>query len=139
MSIDITQKVVYNVITVKGETETHSPSRRRAKRTHAHSPNKLKKQEDAEMSENIIITKIEELKEWEALIEEAKDQIEALRDELKAEMLMRGTEKMEAGQFIMRYQTITSNKFDNSAFKKALPDIYKAFICQSISKHFSIA
>lgn len=91
------------------------------------------------MSENIIITKIEELKEWEALLEEAKEQIEALRDELKAEMLMRGTEEMEAGQFIMRYQTITSNKFDNSAFKKALPDIYKAYLRQSISKRFTIA
>ena len=91
------------------------------------------------MSENSIITKIEELKEWEALAEEAKEQIEALRDELKAEMLMRGTEEMEAGQFIMRYQTITSNKFDNSAFKKALPDIYKAYLRQSISKRFSIA
>ena len=91
------------------------------------------------MSENSIITKIEELKEWEALAEEAKEQIEALRDELKAAMLMRGTEEMEAGQFIMRYQTITSNKFDNSAFKKALPDIYKAYLRQSISKRFSIA
>ena len=91
------------------------------------------------MSENSIITKIEELKEWEALAEEAKEQIEALRDELKAEMLMRGTEEMEAGQFIMRYQTITSNKFDNSAFKKALPDIYNAYLRQSISKRFSIA
>ena len=91
------------------------------------------------MANNDIITKIEALTEWEALLDEAKEQIEALRDELKAEMLMRGTEEMEAGQFIMRYQTITSNKFDNSAFKKALPDIYKAYLRQSISKRFTIA
>ena len=91
------------------------------------------------MSENIIINKIEELNDWESLLEEAKEQIEALRDELKAEMLMRGKEELEAGQYIMRYQTITSNKFDNSAFKKALPDIYKAYLRQSISKRFTIA
>lgn len=91
------------------------------------------------MSENTIITKIEELKDWEALLEEAKEQIETLRDELKQVMLDKGTEELEAGQFIMRYQTITSNKFDNSAFKKALPDIYKAYLRQSISKRFTIA
>ena len=91
------------------------------------------------MSENTIITKIEELKDWEALLEEAKEQIETLRDELKQVMLDKGTEELEAGQFIMRYQTITSNKFDNSAFKKALPEIYQAYTRQSISKRFTIA
>ena len=50
------------------------------------------------MSTTEITSKIEALKELEALIEEAKAEAEALRDEIKTEMLNRNTEEMEAGQ-----------------------------------------
>ena len=91
------------------------------------------------MANNELLNKIEELNEWEALMEEAKAEAEAIRDDLKQELLERNTEELECGQYIIRYQSIVSNRFDNSAFKKALPDVYKSFIRQSISKRFSIA
>ena len=91
------------------------------------------------MANNELLNKIEALNEWEALLEEAKAEAEAIRDELKAEMLQRDTEELECGQYILRYQTIVSNRFDNSAFKKLMPDVYKSFIRQSTSKRFSIA
>ena len=91
------------------------------------------------MATNELLNKIEALNEWEALMEECKTEIEALRDSLKQEMLARDTEELEVGQYMVRYQTIVSNKFDNSAFKKALPDVYKSFIRQSTCKRFSIA
>ncbi len=91
------------------------------------------------MANNELIQRIEALNEWEALMEEAKAEAEAIRDSLKQELLERNTEELECGQYIIRYQSIVSNRFDNSAFKKALPDVYKSFIRQSISKRFSIA
>lgn len=91
------------------------------------------------MATNELITKVEALQEWEALMEEAKNEIESIKDELKAEMLRRNTEELDLGCFIVRYQSIVSNKFDNSAFKKALPDVYKSFLRQSTAKRFSIA
>ena len=91
------------------------------------------------MAINELLTKIEALNEWEALMEEAKAEAEAIRDSIKAEMLERDTEELECGKYIIRYQSIVSNRFDNSAFKKALPDVYKSFIRQSTSKRFSIA
>ena len=91
------------------------------------------------MANNDLIQRIEALKEWEALMEEAKAEAEAIRDSLKQELLERNIEELECGQYIIRYQSIVSNRFDNSAFKKALPDVYKSFIRQSISKRFSIA
>ena len=91
------------------------------------------------MATNELINKIEALNEWEALMEEAKAEAEAIRDSLKQELLNRNTEELEAGQYIIRYQSIVSNRFDNSAFKKALPDVYAAFIKQSTSRRFSIA
>ena len=91
------------------------------------------------MANNELLSKIEALNEWEALMEEAKAEIEALRDSLKQEMLERGTEELECGQYILRYQTIVSNRFDSSAFKKTLPEVYKSFIRQSTSKRFTVA
>ena len=91
------------------------------------------------MANNELLNKIEALNEWEALMEEAKAEAEALRDSIKQEMLERGTEELECGQYIIRYQTIVSNRFDSSAFKKLMPDVYKSFIRQGTSKRFSIA
>ena len=91
------------------------------------------------MSKNEIITKIETIRELEELIEEARAEAEALRDTIKQQMLNDGIEEMEVGQYMVRYQSIVTNRFDNSAFKKLMPDVYKSFMRQSTSKRFSIA
>lgn len=91
------------------------------------------------MSTTEITSKIEALKELEALIEEAKAEAETLRDEIKTEMLNRNTEEMEAGQYIVRWTPVLSQKFDSTAFKKVMPDIYKSFTKQTASRRFSIA
>ena len=47
------------------------------------------------MANNELLNKIEALNEWEALLEEAKAEAEAIRDSLKQELLERGTEELE--------------------------------------------
>ena len=91
------------------------------------------------MSTIEITSKIEALKELEALIEEAKAEAESLRDEIKAEMLNRNTEEMEAGQYIVRWTSVLSHRFDSTAFKKVMPDVYKSFTKQTASRRFSIS
>ena len=91
------------------------------------------------MSTSEITYQIEALKEWEEMMEEAKAEADAIRDSIKQEMLERGTEELECGQYIVRYQTIVSNRFDSSAFKRTMPDVYKSFIRQGTSRRFSIA
>ena len=91
------------------------------------------------MSTIEITSKIEVLKELESLIEEAKAEAETLRDEIKSEMLNRNTEEMEAGQYIVRWTSVLSQRFDTTAFKKVMPDVYKSFTKQVSSKRFSIA
>ena len=90
------------------------------------------------MSTIEIASKIDTLKELEALIEEAKTEAEALRDEIKAEMLTRGTEELEVGQHIIRWTSVLSQRFDTTAFKKVMPDIYKAYTKQVSSRRFTI-
>ena len=91
------------------------------------------------MSTIEITSKIEALKELEALIEEAKAEAEALRDEIKTEMLNRNTEEMEAGQYIVRWTSVLTQRFDTTAFKKVMPEVYKEYTKQVSSRRFSIA
>ena len=91
------------------------------------------------MATNELLNKIEALNEWEALMEEAKAEAEAIRDSLKQELLNRNTEELEAGQYIIRYTSVLSNRFDTTAFKKTYGDLYKAFTKQTASKRFSIS
>ena len=86
-----------------------------------------------------IINKIEELKQWEALMEEAKNEAEALRDAIKAEMYEMDTEELVAGTYIVRWTSVLSNRFDTTAFKKVMPDVYKAYTKQVESRRFTIA
>ncbi len=91
------------------------------------------------MSIHEIESKIRALNEWEALAEEARKEIESLKDEIKAEMLNQNTEELEAGQYIIRWTSVLTNRFDTTAFKKEHADLYKTFTKQIASKRFSIA
>ena len=90
------------------------------------------------MSTIEITSKIEALKDLESLIEEAKAEAEALRDEIKTEMLNRNTEELEAGQYIVRWTSVLTQRFDTTAFKKVMPDVYKEYTKQVSSRRFSI-
>lgn len=91
------------------------------------------------MSTIEITTKIEALKEWEALATEAAAEIEALKDAIKREMDSRGVEELEAGQYIARFTTVVSNRLDTTALKRENNAIYQRYIKQTTSRRFSIA
>ena len=91
------------------------------------------------MSTIEITSKITALKELEDLIEEAKAEAEALRDEIKTEMRNRDTEEMEAGQYIIRWTSVLSQRFDTTGFKKPHADLYKEYTKQIASRRISIA
>lgn len=90
------------------------------------------------MSSLEIISKIESLKEWEALVAEAAAEIESLKDAIKREMDGRGVEELEAGQYIARFTTVLSNRFDTTAFKREHGEMYKMYTKQTTSRRFSI-
>jgi predicted phage-related endonuclease len=91
------------------------------------------------MSKNELVSKIEAIRELEKLIAEATAEAETLRDSIKAEMLDRDTEELTAGQYIIRWTSVLSNRFDTTGFKKAYGDLYKAFTKQTSSRRFSIS
>ena len=91
------------------------------------------------MSKNELIAKIEALNAWEALMEEAKAEADAIRDSIKQEMLDRDVEELTAGAYIIRWTSVLSNRFDTTGFKKVYGDLYKAFTKQSASRRFTIS
>ena len=91
------------------------------------------------MSKNELIARIEALNEWEAIIEEAQAQADAIRNSIKEELADRGVEELHAGNYIVRYTSGLSNRFDSTAFKKHYGDLYKAFLKQSSSRRFTIS
>ena len=91
------------------------------------------------MSQNEIVAKIEQLKEWEAILEEAQTEVEALRDAIKAQMLERETEELQVGTYIVRWTSVLSTRFDSTAFKKQHAELYKEYTKQIASRRFTIA
>lgn len=91
------------------------------------------------MSTMEVISKIESLKEWEALQAEAAAMVESIKDEIKRHMETIGTETLEAGQYIARFTTVQSSRFDTKRFKAEIGEaVYKRFCKEVISRRFSI-
>ena len=91
------------------------------------------------MSKIELLAKIELLNKYEAMVEEMKAQADTIRNEIKAEMEASELEEMIAGQYIIRYTAVLSNRFDTTAFKKVMPEIYKAYTKQVSSRRFTIS
>ena len=85
------------------------------------------------------MSKIELLNKYEAMMEELKAEADSIRNSIKAEMEAREVEELIAGQYIVRYTSILSNRFDSTAFKKVMPEIYKAYTKQVSSRRFTIS
>ena len=91
------------------------------------------------MSTIEIVSKVETLKELEQLAAEATAEIEAIKDEIKRHMDGMGVEELAAGTHIIRYTSVLSTRFDSTAFKKVMPEVYKAYTKQVTSRRFTIS
>lgn len=91
------------------------------------------------MSTKDITAKVRRLKRLQAKAEEVQNEINAISDELKAEMLAQNTEELKAGEYKIRFTTVTSNRFDSKLFKALYSELYNQFTKQTTSRRFTIA
>jgi predicted phage-related endonuclease len=92
------------------------------------------------MAKNELLRKIELLNEYEAILEELKAEADEIKNDIKAEMEERGVEEMEVDQYMVRYTSVLTTRFDTKRFKEAMgADVYNAFTKQVASRRFSIA
>ena len=89
------------------------------------------------MSMNEIETKIRELRELQALIEEDQAEAEAIKDAIKAYM---GTsEELRAGEYKITWRTVESARVDTKALALAMPDVAAAFTRKTTVRRFCVA
>lgn len=89
------------------------------------------------MSEHELEGKIRELRQLQALIEEAQTEAETIKDCIKAHM--GDTEEVRAGEYTVTWKPVKTVRIDTAALKKALPDVAAAFTRQTITRRFCVA
>lgn len=89
------------------------------------------------MSINEMERKARELRQLQALIEEAQQEAETTKDAIKA--AMGDAEEIRAGEYRITWKPITTSRIDAAALKKALPDLAAQFTKTSTVRRFSVA
>lgn len=89
------------------------------------------------MSINEVESKIRELRQLQALIEEAEAEAEAIKDALKAHM--GDAEELRAGKYKVTWKAVKSSRIDTTALRKALPDVAQAFTRETTVRRFQVA
>ena len=91
------------------------------------------------MTERMLQNRVRKLKALEEQQKELESQIEALKAEIKADMEEKGLEQQKAGDFLIRWTTVLSSRFDSKAFQKEHESLYSQYLKQTASRRFSIA
>ena len=91
------------------------------------------------MSTTNINERVKELKELQRMSDELDAEIEAIKDELKAEMAARNTDEILTSEYKLRYKEVSSSRFDTTSFKNKYVDFYNQFVKVTTSKRFTIA
>ena len=89
------------------------------------------------MSINEMEAKARELRQLQALIEEAQAEAETIKDALKA--AMGDSESIQAGEYRITYKDVTSARIDTTALRKALPDVAERFTRETTTRRFCVA
>ena len=89
------------------------------------------------MSMNEMESKIRELRQLQALIDEATAEAEAIKDTIKAEM--GDAEELRAGEYKDTWKAVTSSRLDTTALKKALPDVAAQYTKTTTARRFVLA
>ena len=89
------------------------------------------------MSISEMESKARELRQLQALIEEAQQEAEAIKDAIKA--AMGDAEEIRAGEYRITWKAVTASRIDTAALKRALPDLAAQFTKTSTVRRFSVA
>ena len=89
------------------------------------------------MSISEMEVKARELRQLQALIEEAQAEAEAIKDAIKA--AMGDSESVQAGEYRITWRAVTSARIDTSALRKALPDVAERFKKETVTRRFMIS
>ena len=85
------------------------------------------------MSINELEAKVRELRQLQALIDEAQAEAEALKDAIGDQ------DNIQAGEYRITRKAVTSSRIDTNALRKALPDVAERFTKETTTRRFCVA
>jgi len=91
------------------------------------------------MSNQDLTAAVRELKELKNMAVELDAEITSLEDRIKSEMTARNTEEMTVDVFKVRWTTVTSQRFDSTAFKVTYGELYSQYSKPTTTRRFSVA
>lgn len=89
------------------------------------------------MSTKEVERKVKELRKLQAMIEEAQQEAESIKDELKA--LMGDTEELRAGEYKVTYKFVKSERLDTMALRVTMPEIAARSTKTTLTRRFCVA
>ena len=91
------------------------------------------------MTNDMIIQKVEKIKAIESFVKELEAEAESYKDEIKALMNSEAVETLTAGDYIIRWTSTLTSRFNTKKFKDDMGEaVYNAYLKQVASKRFSI-
>ena len=77
--------------------------------------------------------------EYRRLVEDAKDELEALEKDAIRRMEERGVTELKSDEHKATYKEVVSNRFDSKAFKADHADMYESYRKPSTTMRFTFA
>lgn len=91
------------------------------------------------MKSSELIKVVAQYREWKRIEEDAKKELEKVKDQLKAEMTERNTDEIDGDDFKITWKMVYSNKFDSAALKKEFPELAEKYTTPNNYRRFSVA
>lgn len=89
------------------------------------------------MSNHELEGKLRELRQLQALIEEAEAEAEGIKDAIKAHM--GDSEELRAGEYRVTWKTVKSARIDAVALRASLPEVVERFTRETTVRRFCVA
>lgn len=89
------------------------------------------------MTKKAIIKTVNEIRELEAQKAELEKRISSLKADIQNEM--KEAEELQAGNFLIRWTKVNSNRFDSKLFQSEHSRLFAKYVKQVESRRFSIA
>ena len=87
------------------------------------------------MTKRMIVNRVRKLDELNAKKKELENEINALKEEIQTEM--GENEEYDAGEYLLKFTKVITNRFDSASFKKTNEDVYNNYIKQTHSRRFT--
>ena len=88
------------------------------------------------MTANEMDTRVSTLRELQSTIERLTAEADAIKDELKAEMIDRGEETLSGNGWKASWKVIEGTRLDSKALKAQAPDIFARFTIATRTSRF---